>query len=378
MFCIRFSRLLQIALFEPTWIEMEEQVAELRGALNLLMREREASNQGGFEAREAREAREREMGYRRALTSCPSYRADRPYREFWEEYTTWMSVFGVEDDIRRKASLLFAIKGKAAERMRPLNGSSTEYLHSTFEDYSNRVRGVFNPDSERLVARSEFSRFKQAKDEDVGQYLAIKYSLFESAYDFNERSYETLYVAILRGLYNPVIRRLARRRNPKNADELRDVILEVTSIERDSYLEGYGESASLDGLKSVTYVRSAAGDLGPGEERMEIDNVHAVSKDKKCFRCGKIGHLRATCRVKLTGGDRKDDRKDDRYKKTWPKDSGDKKLKKCYNCQSTQHFKRDCPKLKIQELDGEESNWAEEVDEIAFLEAMGQGWSNRK
>ena len=76
----------------------------------------------------------------------------------------------------------------------------------------------------------------------------------------------------------------------------------------------------------------------------------------------------------MTGGDRKDDR----YKKTGPKDSGDKKLKKCYNCQSTQHFKRDCPKLKIQELDGEESNWAEEVDKIAFLEAMGQGWSSRK
>ena len=52
---------------------MEDQIAELRGALNMLMSEWQSANQAGFEAREARESRERENGYRRALSSCPSY-----------------------------------------------------------------------------------------------------------------------------------------------------------------------------------------------------------------------------------------------------------------------------------------------------------------
>ena len=80
---------------------MEEQLAELRGALNLLMREREASNQGGLEARESREAREREMESRKDREDNEAVEAKEAENEFWEEVETLACQYDTEESSER-------------------------------------------------------------------------------------------------------------------------------------------------------------------------------------------------------------------------------------------------------------------------------------
>ena len=66
---------------------------------------------------------------------------------------------------------------------------------------------------------------------------------------------------IIRGLCNHSVRRQVRRANPKDEAALRVAVVEATPAERDAYNGGYGESASADGLITVSSARRAMGNL---------------------------------------------------------------------------------------------------------------------
>ena len=102
---------------------MEEQLAELRGALNLLMREREASNQGGFEAREAREAREREMGSRKDREDNEAVEAREAESEFWEEAETSACQYDTGKSLERVLGENSRDLGDTEENVRDLENS---------------------------------------------------------------------------------------------------------------------------------------------------------------------------------------------------------------------------------------------------------------
>ena len=238
--------------------------------------------------------------FRRSLSSAPKYKGDRPFRDFLLEFTTFLAVFEILEDAKKKAALLFCITGKAAERMRSLSAETASFTDLSYLEYSQPEKQLFQPNSERLVARSEFVRYSQTKTQDVASYTEMKFGLSEAAYEESERSYNTLYLACLRGLYNPVVRRLVRRKNPTTQEELRRSVLEVTSIEHESFLEGYGESTSLDGLSSVTFTRTSQGASLDQLEPMEVDSLQEKKK-LVCFRYGKSGHKIADCCVKVKG-----------------------------------------------------------------------------
>ena len=66
-------------------------------------------------------------------------------------------------------------------------------------------------------------------------------------------------------------------------------------IERESYLEGYGDATSLDGLSAVTTFESR----NTAPEPMDIDKIGAIKSQQKmikCWYCQKKGHRRSECR----------------------------------------------------------------------------------
>lgn len=325
---------------------LEAQLAEVRQAVRILVAERN-ERQGQEEPVQ----RNDNWVFRRSLSSAPKYTGDRPFREFLLEFTTFLAVFEINEDAKRKAALLFCITGKAAERMRSLSAETASFKDLSYLEYSQRVKQLFQPDSERLVARSEFVRYSQTKTQDVASYTEMKFGLWEAAFEESERSFDTLYLSTLRGLYNPVVRRLVRRKNPATQEELRRSILEVTSIERESFLEGYGESSSLDGLSSVTFTRTSLGASPDQPEPMEIDSL----QDKKklvCYRCGKNGHKIADCRVKVKGP-----KKEESKKKVVASQL------KCYSCGEMGHMKRYCKSLK-KAIPGKKPAQLNEIEEF--------------
>ena len=201
------------------------------------------------------------------------------------EYTTWMNVFGVEDDIRRVGQLQLDM---------------AEVLEKQVQELLQE--GIIKPSSSQ---------------------------------------WNTPVVM-------PNISEMLQSLNPKNAEELRDVILEVMSTVRDSYLEGYGESACLDRLKPVMYVQSAAvGDVTVVEDAV-LENAAAVEDITAVEDAAVVGDITAVEDTAVVGDITAVEDvavvedttavedvavveditvlEDDRYKKTVPKDSGDKKL----------------------------------------------------
>ena len=53
------------------------------------------------------------------------------------------------------------------------------------------------------------------------------------------------------------------------------------AIESESYLEGYGEATSLDGLSAVTTFESS----NTAPEPMDIDKIGAIKSQQKMIKC---------------------------------------------------------------------------------------------
>ena len=179
------------------------------------------------------------------------------------------------------------------------------------------------PPEESELSCSEFQHRKQGRNEDISTYLSSKLALWQNAFTENERSFTTLYTAVIAGIYNPIVKRQLRRSSPVDQDQLHQMAVRIVANERESYFGGYGESTSLDGLAAVSieaiHTRT--------DEDMEIDRIEAmgVKFTGKCNKCKKMGHKAADCRVKR-----------------------DKNDIQCFFCKKKGHYARDCMSKKKQ------------------------------
>ena len=262
------------------------------------------------------------------------------------EFALWLRVYEVSEDEAAKLALLTSMRGAAVQKIWPYGcNTATWNQYPTFSGYLAQIEQIFAPPA-------EFSQRVQGKYETVTSYLASKFSLYESSYGANEQSEPQLITTTINGLYSNVIKRMTRRGNPVDRVQLQTLIIQAVANERSSYPDGYSESTNLDGLGATTL--NLTTELGGNEvNRDEPMDISAMDREKRCFRCNRIGHLQGDCQVRMPadgnrpttvwrGGGRKPGN---------TRNAGRDDSKGCYNCGKEGHFARDCrqPKKRCQD-----------------------------
>ena len=284
----------------PDPLTMYNAILVLEGRIAAMTAERTAERRQNDEQRAQAEKL-------KAMNRMPKYNGDGTFRTFKLEFETWFEinkVNDVEDDDFKKLTLLSAFTSKAADMIRSLRPGQPAFTGFNYAQYYARMCEIFQPDAESAMSRVEFAQRKQGQKENIAVYAEQKISLFLLAYPDGNANFPTLLTEFVKGCYANVVKRRIRIRNPTNIMELKNVAVEVVAIERESYMDGYGEATSLDGLSAVT---TYGGTLNEQQaEPMDIDKIGAIKSQRrekqpmiKCWHCNKLGHRRSECRKRL-------------------------------------------------------------------------------
>jgi hypothetical protein len=312
-----------------------------------------------------------EQLYQRSLDKVPIFTGEQGkgnFRQHLANFSVWRLTRNVVDDERAKLALVYSLRDSAGERIRPYRPGTVPYIGAaTYEEFENLVRETFLPSGERALSRAEFAAYKQDAAEDCGSYISVKTSLYYMAFTTEERSFITFRNAVIKGLCSNVIKRLVLRTQPQDEEQLRAAIFAAVASEREAYAEGYAESTSLDGLRSVTQFSAMTRRKETEPEPMEIGAMGGSQNNRKkegCYTCGSLSHFARDCKKgknqkftkKPPGGGGGGKRQDGQQKET----------RDCRKCGVKGHLARDCWKFKrdnknkVQNLEDE---WEEVVDE---------------
>ena len=103
--------------------------------------------------------------------------------------------------------------------------------------------------------------------------------MFLLAYPAEEANFPTLLTEFIRGIWNVVVKKRVRQQNPRTVQDLKNCAVQTVAIEREAYIDGYGESATLDGLSAVTMYKSQP----EQDEPMDISAIKSQN-DKREYK----------------------------------------------------------------------------------------------
>ena len=305
-----------------------------------------ATGAAGWPETDPQQAERALRDMRRALSAIPKFSGDRAgpnFRQHVEAVRTHNHIYNVYNSDIAKSGLLMSLTGSAATRASGAGMRSTIFTEAAgFEEYAVELLGIFEPDSEKQIARSEFVNYKQGVTEDIGTYLATKADLWRSAFPDTELTDDSAFVSYTRevvsGIYSRVIRRLVIRENPKTVDHLKTACLEAVSGERRNWELGCAESLNLDGLASVTRGHQRR----KPDEAMEVNAIRP-SKDLSvtCGYCGTKGHRTSECRKKMKATGQQPPKQTEKRKETRVRDKA-KETRTCRACGKAGHIEVNC------------------------------------
>ena len=236
-----------------------------------------------------------------SLRSMPIFNGEAPWNVHKLCFENWAHFGGLYDPNitvdERKSILIQSISQNMCLRvMSMLRTSPTWNAAATFEAYMTAIGAVFQPEAESQLARTEFRACKQGRNEDMQTFMSRKIQLWMQAFPVGERNFSTLMDDCCDSICNPVVRRRLKHSDVTTKEEMVETVLSIVAKERQCVMGGYGESSNLEGLALSTVVFKTTTNQYDeyGDERMDISAI----KDKKCYRCDRLGHLKKDCRVK--------------------------------------------------------------------------------
>ena len=299
----------------------------------------------------------------------------KPYRHHRRALCQWYTVNNITSVGEKKLALISSLRGLAGEKASPLGINTARWNELTeYDAYELAIKELFEPKVESSLARSEFKLRKQGRREDVGSYFSAKYALFMVAYA-DTPEFHIFFSELIAGIYSQVIKKLLRREIVTNIEELRQALYRVVANERISYLEGYGDSTSLDGLAAVT----SGTDTGlhrqqDEDDRMDIGQLgprKGQKETRRCNSCKKVGHIAKNCRSAKGKTDKTH---------TKSSSSANNSNKRCFWCQKSGHLQSACyakrngkPRVQapqVTQIEAAEAGQLEELDEDKLVEQL--------
>ena len=123
---------------------------------------------------------------RLALRDLPKFDRSGTWRSFAVEFSFWLDsydAFRCGDDFIKKPLLKY-FKGNALTMVtnhRP--GSESYNAYPYFWQFVIFIQGIFAPEQESQLAKSEFKGYRQSAREDISSYSSTKCALFDVAYE---------------------------------------------------------------------------------------------------------------------------------------------------------------------------------------------------
>ena len=202
-------------------------------------------------------------------------------------------------------------KALAGRRLYP---TGVECEKMTLKEYIDKLRLLFEPPSESETARHEFLDRSQNKDENPMLYLSDKITLFERAFAAPKRDFNLLFDSATDGLFNETLRKEMRKVMSSNEEQYSQHLAFHINAIRKSVLAG--DLAEADAKGTMTYSTTSS------------------------YLAHKSGAQRTT--IKSEPGVYSLNRRGDTGANTGKTGNAKKLRIRCYHCQKTGHFAREC------------------------------------
>jgi hypothetical protein len=222
--------------------------------------------------------------------------------------------FGAPDDMAKEL-LYKAIVGKSSRLViAGMDPDEGPYVGMTFQVYMQEMAGKFMPASESIQMKAEYVNRKQAKTEDVQNYINEKYELYRQAYPEAGQDLSDFFAECTKGICNDFVQDKLFEFEGRDLTAYGTRAVFLVQVQRQKISIGKAKDTSLDGLVPVT----KTGNTVMGPEPMEVDHLRRVEPDDDlgececmamheqgfrgiCYYCQKRGHLLRSCPRKSAG-----------------------------------------------------------------------------
>jgi hypothetical protein len=233
--------------------------------------------------------------------------------EDWDGHKTKMAnAFRIarhhpSDQEGRKGQYIMSLDGEAFQMAREVADNQDAL---TLEQVMDRLDAIFLAPSDSDINKDAYKQLSQGKNEIPQTYLAKKEQMWLKAYSPDNRDPGQFRKEVTLGLRHREVRKRVFCQLPSitSMGVLRNVIMNEIATQRQLIHHGDAEDTSMDGLATSNRVIYR----NDGTEDMEVNAVGDGTSSVKCYNCNQTGHYSRNCPKKKqqaskgTGGATKD------------------------------------------------------------------------
>lgn len=112
----------------------------------------------------------------------PEFTLKEDFELFLQKFRTYTSLNKITEDNQSKLLLDTCLSDQAKQRCGYITALDEPYLSQTFKEYTDCLKLRFHPKAKSLLFKSTYDLIKQKNDQNIQDYMALKFSAFLRGY----------------------------------------------------------------------------------------------------------------------------------------------------------------------------------------------------